>query len=126
MKDDWGDIKYHPLVCNTVDKELLEQKEKQEKAPLARSRDGAQVEGRTEEGESMAMALDNKQVHDPNRDDADLVDSDSFRLNALLVSGAADECKSDTRQPSLATMPLEAEAPTDGHEAAWFSKATFG
>ncbi len=63
------------------------------------------------------MALDSQQVRDPKRGDADPVDRDSFRLNALLVSAAADESKSDTRQPSLATMPLEAGPPADDDEA---------
>ena len=93
-------------------------------ALLARSRGGAQVEGRTEEGESIAMVLDTLQVHDPKRDEADPLDRDSFRLNALLVSAAA-KSKSGMRQPSFAAMPLEAEPPGGDEEAAWFSEATF-
>ncbi len=93
---------------------------------LALSRDGAQVEGRTEEGESVALALDNRQARDPTRDKEDPVDQNSFRLHGLLLSAAAAESKSDTRQPSIARAPLDAEPPADDNEAAWFSRAAFG
>jgi hypothetical protein len=53
-------------------------------------------------GESIAIALDNQQVHDPKRDEADPFDRDSIRFNALLVAAAADGSKSGTQQPSLA------------------------
>ncbi len=91
MKDEWGDEKYNPIICSTADKEVLEQKQNQKEALLVLSREGAQVEGRTEEGEPVALALDNQQVHDPSSDEADPVDRGSFRLSALLLSAAADE-----------------------------------
>ncbi len=90
------------------------------------SREGAQIEERAEKGESVALALDNQQVHDPKSDKADPTERDCFRLNALLLSAAADEGKADTRQLSIARAPLEAGPPADDNEAAWFLKVAFG